>query len=152
MKLTIAAVGRLRSGPTNKLFEEYVRRLHWPVTLHEVDNGRGSSAAVRRRDEGKRIARLLPKGVTVVALDETGEELDSVAFSARLERWRDSGIRELAFVIGGPDGLDETIRKGATVVLAFGRQTWPHFLIRAMLAEQLYRAYTISTGHPYHRE
>ncbi len=152
MKITIAAVGRLRSGPIKQLFEEYIRRLRWTVTLHEVDNGRGASAAVRRRDEGKRIGRLLPKGVPVLALDETGEELDSVSFSGRLERWRDGGIRELTFVIGGADGLDETIRKDATIVLAFGRQTWPHFLIRAMLAEQLYRAYTISTGHPYHRE
>tara|TARA_Y100000588_G_scaffold57689_1_gene55655 strand:+ start:213 stop:671 length:459 start_codon:yes stop_codon:yes gene_type:complete len=152
MKITIAAVGRLRSGATKQLFEEYTRRLRWTVTLQEVDNGRGPSAAARRRDEGKRLSRLLPKGVPVVALDETGDDLDSVAFSARLERWRDDGIRELTFVIGGADGLDETIRKDAAVVLAFGKQTWPHFLIRVMLAEQLYRAYTISTRHPYHRK
>ena len=152
MKITIAAVGRLRSGPTRQLYEDYIRRLRWPIVLREVDNGRGASANQRRRSEAERLTAALPQGATIAVLDEGGDQLDSAAFAARLERWRDGGTRELAFVIGGSDGLDGSIKGKAAATLAFGRQTWPHFLVRAMLAEQLYRAYTIATGHPYHRE
>lgn len=153
MRITIAAVGRWRSGSAvRRLYEDYVHRLGWPVALREVDSGRESSAAVRRRSESERLAAALPKGARVVVLDERGQQLDSAAFAARLQRWRDDGTRELAFVIGGPDGLDGSLKERAVTALAFGRQTWPHLLVRAMLAEQLYRAYAISIGHPYHRE
>ena len=152
MRITIAAVGRWRSASVRRLYEDYVHRLGWPVALREVDSGRGSAAAVRRRSEGERLAAALPRGATVVVLDERGDQLDSAAFAARLQRWRDGGTRELAFVIGGADGLDGSLKERAAMALAFGRQTWPHLLVRTMLAEQLYRAYAISIGHPYHRE
>jgi 23S rRNA (pseudouridine1915-N3)-methyltransferase len=152
MKITIAAVGRLRSGPAKTLFDDYTKRLKWPVTLREVGNGRGSSAAERLRNETKALAGAIPKGATVVGLDEAGDQLSSRKFAARLEQWRDGGVKELAFVIGGADGLAAEITADAARMIALGPQTWPHFLVRAMLAEQLYRAYTILTGHPYHRE
>ena len=102
--------------------------------------------------EAQALARALPKTATVVTLDETGDQLSSRKFADRLEVWRDGGVQDLAFLIGGADGLAAEITAHASGSLAFGPQTWPHFLVRAMLAEQLYRAYTISTGHPYHRE
>ena len=152
MKITIAAVGRLKSGPQKTLFDDYAKRLKWPLTLREIGNGRGSSAAERLRNEAKALAAAIPKGASVVALDEAGDQLSSRKFAARLERWRDAGVQELAFLIGGADGLAAEIKADTAGLIALGRQTWPHFLVRAMLAEQLYRAYTISTGHPYHRE
>ena len=87
-----------------------------------------------------------------MALDERGRDLTSVAFAERLGRWRDDGVRDLAFVIGGADGLAPAVRDRAALTLAFGRATWPHMLVRTMLAEQIYRAQTILTGHPYHRQ
>ncbi len=86
-----------------------------------------------------------------MALDERGQALSSAALAARLGRWRDEGVRELRFLIGGADGLAEAERAGADLCLAFGPATWPHLMVRAMLAEQLYRAMTILAGHPYHR-
>ena len=152
MNITIAAVGRLKSGPAKTLFDDYLKRLRWPIKLREVSNGRGSSAIERLRNEAQALARALPKTATVVTLDETGDQLSSRKFADRLEVWRDGGVQDLAFLIGGADGLAAEITAHASGSLAFGPQTWPHFLVRAMLAEQLYRAYTISTGHPYHRE
>ena len=152
MKITIAAVGRLRSSPAKTLFDDYIKRLKWPVALREVDNGRGSSGAERLRHETAALTKAVPKGATVVALDETGAQLSSRALASRIEQWRDRGIADLAFLIGGADGLAAEIKSSSAQSIAFGKQTWPHFLVRAMLAEQLYRAYTISTGHPYHRE
>ena len=152
MKITVAAVGRLRSGATKTLFDDYTKRLKWPVALREVENGRGSSPLERLRKETAALLKVVPKGATLVALDESGEQTSSRDFAGRLERWRDGGVQDLAFLIGGADGLAPEIKANAAGVMAFGSQTWPHFLVRAMLAEQLYRAYTISTGHPYHRQ
>lgn len=152
MKITIAAVGRLRSGPTKMLFDDYIKRLKWPVQLREVDNGRGSSGAERLRHETAALTKAIPKGATVVALDETGTDLSTRGLASRLVQWRDRGFGDMVFLIGGADGLAPEMKVGSSVLIAFGKQTWPHFLVRAMLAEQLYRAYTISTGHPYHRE
>ena len=152
MNITIAAVGRLKSGAAKTLFDDYLKRLRWSVKLREVSNGRGSSATERLRNEAQALGKALPKAATVVALEETGNQFSSRKFAAQLEAWRDGGVQELAFLIGGTDGLAAEITAKASGSLALGPQTWPHFLVRAMLAEQLYRAYTISTGHPYHRE
>ena len=151
MKITIAAVGRLRSDPAKSLFDDYTKRMKWPVQVREVGNGRGSSRAERLRHEAAALAKATPKGAIIVALDETGAQLTSQAFADRIDRWRDSGVVDLAFLIGGADGLAPEIKANSADLIAFGAQTWPHFLVRAMLAEQLYRAYTMSTGHPYHR-
>jgi len=151
MRLWLAAVGRARPGPARDLFEEYRARLTWPLTLREVE--------VRKRVEGEELKRLeaelllaaIPPGAVLVALDERGRSLPSVDFAARLGAWRDQGAGDIAFVIGGADGLDESIRRRADLLIAFGAMTWPHMLVRGMLAEQIYRAQQILSGHPYHR-
>ena len=102
--------------------------------------------------EGEKILDLLPKGAKLVALDERGKPQESKDFAAKLGAWRDEGIQTTVFVIGGAGGLSNAVRERADLMISFGKQTWPHMLARAMLAEQLFRATTILAGHPYHRE
>jgi 23S rRNA (pseudouridine1915-N3)-methyltransferase len=115
----------------------------------EIAEGRGTPAEKKRR-EATRLLAALPAAAFVVALDEKGEQYGSETFTALLTRWLESG-RPLAFVIGGADGLDARVTHRADHVMSLGRMTWPHMLLRVMLAEQLYRARAIATGHPYHR-
>jgi 23S rRNA (pseudouridine1915-N3)-methyltransferase len=152
MRVTIIAVGRERRGPTRELFETYRTRCPWPIRL--IDVAPRSTGSVERRlgDEAERVRHAIPQGAMTIALDERGELLDSVAFAERIAAWRAAGTSELACLIGGPDGLAAEVRDRADLVLAFGRMTWPHLLVRVMLAEQLYRASSILAGHPYHRE
>ncbi len=118
--------------------------------LREVEDKRGPTGRVAR--EADLLLSALPKGATVVALDERGKALSSVELAHRLARWRDEGAGDIAFAIGGADGLDDAVRARADLVLSLGAMTWPHLMVRAMLAEQLYRAQQILAGHPYHRE
>ncbi|MEE8272998.1 MAG: 23S rRNA (pseudouridine(1915)-N(3))-methyltransferase RlmH, partial [Alphaproteobacteria bacterium] len=104
------------------------------------------------RHEADLLLGAVPSGATVVALDEAGRDLSSGEFAVRLAGWRDGGVRDVAFLIGGADGHGEAVRGRADLTLAFGRATWPHLMVRAMLAEQVYRAQTILDGHPYHRD
>jgi 23S rRNA (pseudouridine1915-N3)-methyltransferase len=151
LELLVAAVGRSRDAPTDGLFQDYARRCLWPVRLVEVQP-RGNIPPERRKDEeGRLLLAAVPAGSVVVALDERGRELSSEAFAGRLGAWRDQGRRAAAFLIGGPDGHAEAVTGSADLALAFGRMTWPHRLVRVMLAEQLYRATAILAGHPYHR-
>lgn len=150
MRIHVIAVGRARGGPTAVLFDEYAGRLPWPVTLHEVE-ARTAAAGRAAREEALLAARI-PARATLVALDPGGRVLSSEAFAGRIGRWRDDGVGDLAFLIGGADGLAESLRRRAQLLLSFGPMIWPHLLARAMLAEQLFRAHTILTGHPYHRE
>ncbi len=147
----IIAVGRARQGPEAALFEEYRRRLTWPFQLKEVEERRKLPAAALRAREGELLLAALPKGATVVALDERGKALTSEAFATRIGAWRDGGVETLVFLIGGAGGLDDKVRAKADLVLSLGPMTWPHLMARAMMAEQLYRAQTILGGHPYHR-
>lgn len=151
MNIVVAAVGRAKPGPERDLFESYAARLPWPLALKEIEIKKESAVEVRRMREGEALLAAVPAGAKVIALDERGKGETSAAFATRLGRWRDDGVREVAFLIGGADGLDESLRKRADAVLGFGAATWPHMLVRALLAEQLYRAHTILTGHPYHR-
>ncbi|WP_342237120.1 23S rRNA (pseudouridine(1915)-N(3))-methyltransferase RlmH [Inquilinus sp. OTU3971] len=151
MRLTIAAVGRARPGPLRDLFDDYAGRSIWPLTLREVEARKGLSGFALKREEAALLLAAVPAGAAVVALDERGRDLDSVAFARLLGRWRDEGRGELAFLIGGADGHDDSVRDRAELLLSFGRLTWPHMLARTMLAEQIYRAQTILSGHPYHR-
>ena len=103
------------------------------------------------RHEGELLLKAVPDGALVVALDPAGKKFTSAAFAKRLGAWRDGGVKDIAFLIGGADGLDRAVTDGADEVLSLGAMTWPHLLARAMLAEQIYRAQCILSGHPYHR-
>lgn len=151
MRLTIAAVGRWKGDAARALYEEYAARLSWPLTLREVEVRKRLEGPQLKREESALLRAALPAGATIVALDERGAALDSVGFARRIGGWRDAGVDELAFVIGGADGLDPELRGMAHMVLCLGIMTWPHLLIRGMLTEQLYRAQQILAGHPYHR-
>jgi 23S rRNA (pseudouridine1915-N3)-methyltransferase len=158
MRLVVAAVGRLKRGPEHDLAERYRERAVnggrtigiRAVTINEIDESRARRAKDRVAEEAAALKSLFPAGAAVVALDERGESLASDALAQRLRRWRDEG-RDVALIIGGPDGLAPDLLAGADVRLAFGRATWPHQLVRIMLWEQLYRAIAILSGHPYHR-
>lgn len=151
MQIVIAAVGRAKPGAERDLFDSYAGRLPWRVDLKEIEIKKELATDVRRAREGEALLAAIPEGARVVALDERGRSEGSEVFAIRLGKWRDDGARSIAFLIGGADGLDEPLRKRADLVLSFGALTWPHMLVRALLAEQLYRAHTILTGHPYHR-
>lgn len=152
MRIFIAAVGRMRAGPEKDLYQHYATRLNWPVVMREVEDKRAPAGPARRRREADLLLATLAPDMTVVALDEGGRDLTSVALAERLGRWRDDGRRDFAFIIGGADGLDRRVRDRADLVLSFGRLTWPHLLVRPLLAEQLYRVQQILAGHPYHRD
>jgi 23S rRNA (pseudouridine1915-N3)-methyltransferase len=152
MRLTIAAVGRLSDGPALKLYRDYAARLSQLLTLKEVEDRRKLPAAQRLAREAELLLAAIPKGARIVALDERGKALSSPAFASLLAKWQSEGAGEVAFVIGGADGLDPGLKKRAALLLSLGPMTWPHLLCRALLAEQLYRAQSILQGHPYHRE
>lgn len=151
MKIVIAAPGRFRACPEKDLYEKYIQRLPWAVSLVEIDEKRTKDTKQRRTQEAGKLANAIPKGATVVALDERGKTVSSVAMAEKLRNWQDQGTREIAFLIGGADGLDRNLLQQADLTLSLGAMTWPHLLVRAMLAEQLYRASTLISGHPYHR-
>lgn len=139
MLLHIIARGKIGRSSEAELVDRYLKRIAWPVKLTELP------------ESGGKVPAAAENSVTII-LDEKGEQLGSLEFARRLERWRDGGKREARFLIGGADGFDEAERAGADLLLAFGRATWPHLLARAMLAEQLFRATSILANHPYHRE
>ncbi len=147
--MRLIAVGRIKPGPERDLLERYRQRLQPKLNLVEVPEGRGAPAEIKRR-EAEALLAALPNGALLVAMDEGGEQPDSLRFSARLESWLGSG-RPLCFMIGGAEGLDGSVMARADASLSLGAMTWPHMLVRGLLAEQLYRARAISTGHPYHR-
>jgi 23S rRNA (pseudouridine1915-N3)-methyltransferase len=150
MRLTVVAVGRGRAdSPEQALFRSYAARLPWPVELVEVVERRKLPPAELKVAEAALLAKRLPEKGTVVALDGGGQALSSEALADRLSGWIESG--ELTLVIGGAEGLDTGILNRADMVWSLGPATWPHMLVRAMLAEQIYRAHSILTGHPYHR-
>ena len=151
MRITLVAVGRAKSDAVTALYGEFARRLRWPCQLQEIDLRAKLPAGARKTREGERLLAAVPRGARLVALDERGKCLDSAAFAARIGGWRDEGLGDLAFVIGGPDGLSRAVLERADLALSLGPMTWPHLLVRALLAEQLYRAQCILDGHPYHR-
>jgi 23S rRNA (pseudouridine1915-N3)-methyltransferase len=152
MRILIAAVGRAGRGPAAQVFEHYRGRSRWPVEIKEVEERRKLPPAdLKAREAALLLAALPASGVVrVIALDETGDELSSAKFAERLGRWRDQGVDTVAFLIGGAYGHGPAIAERADLVLSLGRMTWPHLLVRGMLAEQIYRAQQILAGHPYH--
>ncbi len=158
MRISIAAVGRMKNGPERELVARYLERATGsgkPLALTgfdvtELSESRAGSAASRKAEEAKAIRAALPDGI-IVALDERGKSLASDVFANQLGRWRDDGRASVGFVIGGADGIDPDFVKSADLVISFSPMVWPHQLVRIMLAEQLYRTTTILSGHPYHR-
>jgi 23S rRNA (pseudouridine1915-N3)-methyltransferase len=151
VRLTIACVGRAGRGPERDLYEHYAGRIRWPLVLREVEEKCKLPAAQLMQREGELLLAAVPTKAVLVALDRRGKVLDSAGFARRLARWRDDSVAELAFLVGGADGHDETLLQKSALVLSFGAMTWPHLLARAMLAEQIYRAQQLLAGHPYHR-
>ena len=158
MQLSLVAIGRARAGPARALFDDYAERIRKAgpglgirgFKLLERPESRASTAPERMKSEGKAIIEATTAATTVV-LDEGGENITSAEFARWFGQERDCGTADLAFVIGGPDGLSDPVRNNASRAIAFGRATWPHLMARALLAEQIYRALTILGRHPYHR-
>jgi 23S rRNA (pseudouridine1915-N3)-methyltransferase len=160
VRLTIAAIGRLKQGAERELAERYLQRAEKAgrslgfrgLEIVEIAESRHRDAERRMLEESIAIANVIPDQAALVVLDEDGEHAASRDLAAALARWRDSGRSDAVFVIGGPDGLARNLSDKADRRLAFGAFTWPHQLVRIMLLEQLYRAMTILAGHPYHRD
>jgi 23S rRNA (pseudouridine1915-N3)-methyltransferase len=147
--MRVIAVGRSRDGPEAELFARYCTRIRPVLALTEIADAKGAPAEIKRR-EGEALLTALPAQAFAIALDLEGEMLDSATFAARLEGWLTLS-RPIRFLIGGAEGLDRQVLAHADFTLSLGRMTWPHLLVRAMLAEQIYRARSIIAGHPYHR-
>ncbi len=159
MRIVVYAIGRTKAGPERELAERYAERfgraapalgLEWGGVTETVE-GRARSAPERMREEAGALRACRKPGAALFLLDERGRDLSSSDFAERIGTLRDGGCRDLLLAIGGPDGHDPALRAEANLVIGFGRATWPHQLVRVMLAEQLYRAATILSGHPYHR-
>jgi 23S rRNA (pseudouridine1915-N3)-methyltransferase len=159
MRIIVAAIGRLKQGPETELSERYRKRAAQTgrqlglrdVEILEIRESRATDASKRMLEESIALANIIPQGAAVVLLDARGDNLDSTSLAAQLAKWRGQGRPAAVFLIGGPDGLSPSLQDEAELKLAFGAATWPHQLARVMLLEQLYRAATILTGHPYHR-
>lgn len=159
MKVNIIAVGRLKAGPERELLGRYLDRFAKAApalglelgAVTEQPESRAAAAETRKREEADSVRRKLSPGAFLCLLDEHGKMIGSMDFADRLGNLRDQGQRDLFFVIGGADGLDPDLLREADLTLCFGRMTWPHQIVRIMLAEQIYRAVTILAGHPYHR-
>ncbi|HSV28983.1 MAG TPA: 23S rRNA (pseudouridine(1915)-N(3))-methyltransferase RlmH [Candidatus Omnitrophota bacterium] len=151
MRIWLAAIGRAKPGPELELFQQYARRLTPPLSLKEAEEKRPLPVPERMAREAELLLSAVPQGAVVVALDERGKAMGSEAFATRLGQWRDQSVGDVAFLIGGADGHHQSVRDRADLLLSLGPMTWPHMLVRAMLAEQLWRAQAILAGHPYHR-
>jgi 23S rRNA (pseudouridine1915-N3)-methyltransferase len=160
MKLRILCVGRLRDDAERIIVDRYVQRFGQlgpalgfaPPAITELSESKAKSAAARKAAEASELRKKIPADAKIIMLSERGQTLLSRDFANRLGAMRDDGVRHLCLVIGGPDGLDQEFAGQAALQLSFGRMTLPHGLVRAVLAEQLYRAATILAGHPYHRD
>ncbi|MDW3223320.1 MAG: 23S rRNA (pseudouridine(1915)-N(3))-methyltransferase RlmH [Paracoccaceae bacterium] len=156
MRVHIVAVGRLRAGPQKELIDDYLKRFDrsgrglslGPARVVEVDDRKASGMGA----EAELLRRAIPAGALIVTMDERGKLETSPEFATRMARWRDAGRRDLAILIGGADGIAPDLRAEADFSLSFGKMVWPHMLVRVMLAEQLYRAASILSGGPYHRD
>jgi 23S rRNA (pseudouridine1915-N3)-methyltransferase len=159
MRLIVAAVGRLKQGPERELAASYCKRaeatgraLGWRgIEIVEIRESRAQDRDRRRTEESIALANVIPNDAVVIILDEHGENLDSAALAGLMRQWRADNRESACFIIGGADGLAPNLLDRAKIRLAFGGATWPHQLVRIMLLEQIYRAGTMLSGHPYHR-
>ena len=159
MRITVIAAGRLKPGPEKLIAEDYLTRAQGlgrkcgisRIGIAEFSESQASSASARMAEESKLFASALPPKCFSIVLDERGKALASEAFADLLRRHLEGGTSDMAFMIGGPDGHAPDTREQAGLLMSFGPMTWPHRLVRVLLFEQIYRAVTIITGHPYHR-
>ena len=152
MRVTIVAAGRCKDPAIAAMVESYRQRCPMLTPLVEVESRRRADDPQRRDDEARLLLAAADGAEIVTALDERGRQFTSQSFAEQIRAWRDRGIRDLALLIGGADGHGSTVLDRADVTLALSTMTWPHLLVRVMLAEQIYRASTILSGHPYHRQ
>lgn len=151
MHITIAAVGKAKHKPEAELIAHYLKQTRWDITIKEIPDAPSNlSADSRRGREAEAIGKLITPQSRLFVMDSTGKSLTSPQFAALIQQAQQQAIKHVVFAIGGQDGLDASLIARAHTTLAFGAATWPHQLLRAMLCEQLYRAYTITIGHPYH--
>jgi 23S rRNA (pseudouridine1915-N3)-methyltransferase len=159
MRIVVAAVGRLKQGPETELSARYAKRAAQTgraiglrdIDIIEIRESRAADSGKRMLEESIALANIIPPGAAIILLDARGRALDSAAFAAQLTQWRAADRPAAVFIIGGADGLSPSLSDKADLQLSFGAATWPHQLARVMLLEQLYRATTILSGHPYHR-
>ena len=152
MNIKIVAVGRIKNCPENDIINTYLQRTPWNISVIEVEEKRPIKGSERMAREADLLLNAIPENAVVVALDERGKEMRSTLFAEKIQTWQDQGVAHLVFLIGGADGYDDNVKKKANQLISFGAMTWPHMMVRAMLAEQLYRASTILQGHPYHKD
>ncbi|MDQ0997247.1 23S rRNA (pseudouridine1915-N3)-methyltransferase [Phyllobacterium ifriqiyense] len=159
MRISVFAVGRMKSGPERELADRYLDRFKKTgaslglefSSVTEIVESRAQQADLRKQEESAQLLKALDAGGVLVLLDERGKTMASDVFASSIAKFRDEGKRQLLLAIGGPDGHDAALRERADLVLALGAMTWPHQIVRILVAEQLYRATTILSGHPYHR-
>lgn len=159
MRLTLAAVGRLKAGPERELVARYTERISGAgkgvglsdLAMRETEESKARRPEDRKAEEARALKAFIPESARTIALDERGKSMSSEAFAAQLGAWRDGGLRDVCFLIGGADGLDPSLRAEAAMTLSFGALTLPHQIVRVLVAEQIYRAVSILAGHPYHR-
>jgi 23S rRNA (pseudouridine1915-N3)-methyltransferase len=160
MRVVLLAIGRMKKGPDTELAARYLKRAEQAgrqiglrgIEIIEIRESRAPDAGKRMVEESIALANVIPEGAVTIMLDERGDNLASADFADHLRRWRDAGVPAAVFIIGGPDGLADSLRQKTKIKIAFGAATWPHQMVRIMLLEQIYRAITILSGHPYHRE
>jgi len=159
MRITLAGIGKMKAGADKDLLDRYLDRArktgrglgYSAVRLLELPESRAARGEDRKAEEAAALKAVLPKGARLVVLDENGKTMNSQVFSDRFAQWRDDGTSDLVFAIGGADGHGQELLQSADMKLALGAMTWPHQIVRILLAEQVYRAMTIQSGHPYHR-
>ncbi|MCF6320311.1 MAG: 23S rRNA (pseudouridine(1915)-N(3))-methyltransferase RlmH [Rhizobiaceae bacterium] len=160
MKIKIAAIGKLKAGPEQELFSRYLKRSRnsgvqvgiSEISVQEYSESKAASVSQRKQQEANLLISNPGNGSVLVAFDENGRDLTSAQFSQYLAKERDDGVNEMVMVVGGADGLGDELLKSASTTIRLGAMTWPHQIVRILLAEQIYRAITILSGHPYHRQ
>ncbi|OKL44344.1 23S rRNA (pseudouridine(1915)-N(3))-methyltransferase RlmH [Pseudovibrio exalbescens] len=159
MKVSLACVGKMKAGAEKDLCDRYLDRARktgkglgiTSVAVIELPESRAQRAADRKAEEASALLKALPAGAVLIVLDEHGKTLSSDQFATQVRDWTDSGVSDLVLAIGGADGHGPELIAKANLKIALGSMTWPHQLVRILCAEQIYRAMTIMSGHPYHR-
>lgn len=151
MKITIAAIGKFKASPEREIFHSYLKRIPWQIELKEFEAKKALSGQALKTAEATLLLSAAPKSGKIIALDERGKNISSTELARVISGWQGEGSSNITFIIGGADGLADEARGKADLLLSFGKLTWPHMLVRAMLAEQVYRVYSVIAGHPYHR-